>query len=273
MKKINLTLEQKYNNLRSLFSAMEKVLVAYSGGVDSTLLLRVGHEVLGENCIAVLGISASLASDEYKEALDYANSFDAKILTLETNEFDNDAYLKNDDRRCFYCKHELFTGIKDLAAEMDISYILDGSNADDIRDYRPGLQAAQSLTVRSPLMEVGLNKEEIRELAKFLGLPNWNKPAQPCLASRVAYGQNIDENLLGKIAQAEKVLRTKEFKIVRVRYMGGYVSVEVGKDEVDRLMSNNIKNQVVKEFQEIGFLDVRFDENGYESGKLNKKLA
>lgn len=270
---MHLILEKKYFHLQSLFKEMQKTIIAYSGGVDSTLLLKVGTNVLGNNCIGVLGVSPSLAANEYKDALDIANSISANIEIINTFELKNDNYLRNDERRCFYCKYELFTHLKLFAKKKGIQYIIDGSNADDLGDYRPGMDAGNSLNIRSPFIEAKFTKIEIRELSRYLKLPTWEKPAQPCLSSRVAYGQKISSDLLYKIDQSEKVLINRGYKIVRVRYLGDYVSIEVGQDEIVRLLQEEEKHFIKNQLKEIGFDKIKFDESGYKSGKLNKDLV
>ena len=267
------SLLEKYTRLQNNIAAMGRVVIAYSGGVDSTLLLRIGTELLGENCIGVIGISPSLARTELDEALATARSFSGRIVQIETNELDNPDYVSNTNMRCFHCKHELFSTLLEFARTERINYILDGNNFDDLGDYRPGMNAAKQLNVRSPFLEAEMGKTDIRELARYLRLPNWDKPAQPCLSSRMAYGQRIDIQVLDKIAAAESFLKEQGFKIVRVRYRGEYTSVEVGPDELDRLFDLRRQKQIRERLQELGLPSVEFDKDGYRSGKLNQNLA
>jgi uncharacterized protein len=267
-------LVEKYEHLKNLFRGMEKVLIAYSGGVDSTLLLKVGTDVLGpDKCIGIIGVSASMARDEYQESILLAEQMGARIDFIETDEMNNPSYLANDSKRCFYCKQELFSSLWIVAAKYKVKNIVDGSNADDQGDYRPGMDAAKQLNVRSPLMEADFSKEEIRVLSKFLQLPTWEKPAQPCLASRVAYGNTINQDVLHKIDQSEKYLRNLAFKIVRVRYFSDTVSVEVGKEELGRLQNTKLRKDITEKLKRIGFEKITFDDKGYESGKLNRLIS
>jgi uncharacterized protein len=267
------SVEKKYQAVRDSLTAMEKVIVAYSGGVDSTLLLRIGSDVLGRNCIGVIGVSPSLAPTELEEAIAIAQSFNGRIDTVETRELEKPQYVSNDTMRCFHCKQELFSTLIAYARDRKIVFILDGNNFDDLGDYRPGMKAARELNVRSPLVEAGMTKEDIRILARYLKLPNWDKPAQPCLSSRMAYGQKIDPDILQMIALAEEFLKQQGFRIVRVRYYGDHVTVEVGRDEVERLLEPAGQKNIRQKFEEFGFHRVEFDREGYHSGKLNRLLA
>ncbi len=259
----------KYDHLVKIIKGMDRVMVAYSGGIDSTLLIKVGTDQLRENCLAVIAVSPSLSKNELNEAKEIAKLIPANLIEVQTNELNNSLYQQNDQNRCFYCKTELFEKLRSLAIEKKVHYILDGNNVDDIQDYRPGRQAAINLDVRSPLIEANFSKEDIRALAKHLELPNWDKPAQPCLASRLAYGVPVQEKILTQIDQAEAVLKNEGFKIVRVRYMGDKVSIEVGKNETERLSDNLLEERIYKAFNKIGFNNVEIDRDGYSSGKLN----
>jgi len=264
------TIQQKYNHLIRIFKEMQSVLIAYSGGVDSTLLLKVGSDTLKKKCTGIIGISPSLANQEYTEALAQAEQMGAEINTINTNEISNSLYTLNNQDRCYFCKSELFGELNKLADKFKVNFIVEGSNFDDLDDYRPGMKAAKEKKIRSPLVEAKFTKTEIRELAKCLGLSSWDKPSQPCLSSRVAYGVQINESTLKKINRAENFLKELNFKIVRVRYFENHVSIEVGKNEVNHLLKPDIQNSVNVEFNNIGFNKVVFDTEGYQSGKLNK---
>jgi len=267
---INPSVESKYDSLKKIFKDMDRVIIAYSGGIDSTLLLKVGTDVLGVHCLGLIGESPSLASSEYHGAISIAKSIGARVEIVKTNEMNNDHYLKNDDRRCFYCKSELFDKIHRIAADRGYKYIIDGNNLDDKSDYRPGMEAAQVAHIRSPLIESGFTKSDIRELGHHLNLPNWDKPAQPCLSSRIAYGIKVTPDILKNIELAESLIKQMNFKLVRVRYMGDHVSVEVGPDEVSRLLSADISKKILHDLKNIGFSLVYLDKEGYVSGKLNR---
>ena len=266
-------LESKYLQLEQIITEMQQVMVAYSGGVDSTLLLYIANKVLGENCIGVIGISPSVAHHEFQDAMQIAQSINVRVDVIETNEIENPGYVINDRMRCFHCKYELFSMMINYAYEKGIKYILDGNNYDDLTDFRPGRDAAKKLNIRSPFVEATFTKAEIREMARLFDLPNWNKPAQPCLASRMAYGQRIDPKILDKIASAELFLKNNEFEIVRVRYLGTHVSVEVGRHEIDRLFDPARQKVILTRLKSLGFSKVVFDKEGYQSGKMNRNVT
>ncbi len=259
----------KYDQLIHLFRQMGRALIAYSGGIDSTLLLKVGTDQLGPDCIAFLAVSASLSPTEHNEAVKLAKQIGANLHELYTDELNNSFYVQNDQNRCFYCKTELFQKISETADELGIATIIDGSNMDDIQDYRPGRRAAENFGVRSLLVEAEFSKNDIRMLAKHLKLPNWNKPAQPCLSSRIAYGVAVNEGILAQIDQAESILKDHDFKIVRVRYHQNSVSIEVGENEVKRFSDQVLLQRVYNEFEKIGLKNIKIDKDGYSSGKLN----
>ena len=264
--------KNKFDALFDRFRQLGKVLVAYSGGVDSTLLLKVGTLALGERCVGVTARSETLTDEEYNAAMAVARDHDFNIYTIEYSELEIENYANNPLNRCYFCKHELFSRLRRVAGELGVTTIIDGSNADDVHDWRPGMQAAAELQVISLLMEVGLNKNEIRELARALGLPNWDKPSSPCLSSRIAFGIPIDKQKLEQIAEGESFLRQKCFRVVRVRHHGAIARIEVEPGEIQRLMEPDMRRRVADRLRELGFRHVTVDLLGYRMGSLNEGL-
>lgn len=264
---------EKFNRLFFRFKELGRVLVAYSGGVDSTLLLKVGTLALGERCIGVIARSETLTTDEYRSAMALAGDHCFTLRTVEYSELEIEHYASNPANRCYFCKHELYDHLRDIARETGIATIANGDNADDAADYRPGAKAAEEFQVVSPLREVGLSKEEIRDLARALGLANWDKPSAPCLSSRVAYGIEIDRGKLHQIAEGEKFLRQQGFRQVRVRHHDTIARIEVAPDELDRLLEREMREQVAARLLELGFQFVTVDLTGYRTGSLNSVLS
>jgi len=263
-------LSAKYTRLREILHQMGNVVVAYSGGVDSTFLLRVVCDVLGPKAIGVMGISETVPGDQIVEARRMAEDMGASFLTVNTEEFHKEEFVSNPQNRCFHCKTELFTKLWQVARENGINYVLDGCNADDTGDYRPGMQAGRQLNVRSPLLEAGLTKNDIRILSKELSLPTWDKPASPCLSSRFPYGVRITKEGLTRVEKAEKYLKQLDFVEVRARYHENVLRIEVVPDSMERLLT--YREQLVKHMKSIGFSYVTLDLAGFRSGSLNETL-
>ncbi len=268
------SLKQKVSQVKSLLKDLEKVVVAFSGGVDSSLLLKISLDVLGKgNVLAATASSPTFLEEELKEAASLAKALGASWLTFKSKEFKNPEFRKNPPNRCYYCKKELFFQLKSLAKERGYKNLVDGSNADDLKDYRPGLKALKELGVRSPLAEAGLKKEEIREVAKALGLPNYAKPSLACLASRFPYYTPLTLKNLKKVAEGEVFLRKLGFSQVRLRHHGNLARLELDLLEFPRLLQNQaVREQVVSFLSSLGYAFVTLDLEGYQSGSLNKVL-
>jgi len=264
-------IDQKYKKLQNLLRDMKQVVVAFSGGVDSTFLLRVAWDVLGaENIVALTATSPTYPQYEFEESQKLAASFGVRQIVVESNELEIPGFARNDPRRCYYCKHELFTICQEKARELGFPFILDGSNADDLSDYRPGREAACELAVRSPLLEAGLDKNEIRYLSRELNLPTWHKQPFACLPSRFPYGTEITPERLARIDRCETFLRQNRFRNYRVRYHGETARIEVAAEEIPRLLDETLRQAVVREFKEAGFTYVALDLEGYRTGSMNE---
>ena len=266
-------LQQKYQQLQAIFKEMDRTLIAYSGGVDSALIAKVAQDVLGDRVLAITAISPSLLPEELVEAEEQAASMGIAHEIVETQEMENPNYTSNPINRCYFCKSELHDTLKPLALERGYPYVVDGVNADDLRDYRPGIQAAKERGVRSPLAEVGFSKLEVRELSKQLGLSWWDKPAQPCLSSRFPYGEEITLEKLQRVGRAEIYLRKLGYRNLRVRSEGETARIELPPEKIQEFVINTDLSQVVKAFQNYGFSYVTLDLEGYRSGKLNQVLG
>jgi len=268
---IEFSLEEKDSKLRSLIKGYGALIVAYSGGVDSTFLAGVAHDVLGKNALAVTSRSPSVAPEDLKSAAGLAYARGWRHLVVDTDEMNDPRYLANDGRRCFFCKTELYTHLDRLAGDEKISLVANGANTDDLGDYRPGMEAAKNFEVVSPLVEARMNKQDIRDLSKRMDLPTWDKPAQPCLSSRIPYGTMVSVDALGKIGKAEKGLRDLGFSVVRVRHHG-----DVGRVEIP--MEDFVRFEVVRAQAEAivvgaGYASMEFERKGFRSGGLNAALG
>lgn len=262
--------QARYELLQTILQDMESVLVAYSGGVDSALLLKVAHDVLGERAMGALASSPAYADEETQEALDVATQMGISVLTLQTHELEDERYTANDVNRCYFCKTELFTRLEPLMQEHQLRHIAYGLNIDDLGDFRPGQRAAREFQVRAPLKEAGLGKGEIRAIARFLRVPVWDKPAQACFSSRISYGTKVDVASLRMIYQAEKLLRELGFHQLRVRHHDTVARIEVERSELPRLVEDKISRTVTEGLQKIGYLYVTVDLQGFRSGSMNE---
>lgn len=260
----------KYQRLQDILREMESVLVAYSGGVDSALLLKVARDVLGERAMGAIAASPAYAAEETEEAVAVARQMGIPLLTLETHELEDERYLANDVNRCYFCKTELFTQLEPLAKQHHLRYIAYGVNLDDDGDFRPGQRAAREFGVRGPLKEAGMGKREIRAVAKMLGVPVWDKPAMACFSSRIPYGSRVDITSLNKVYRAEKALRELGFRQVRVRHHEKIARIEVERSELPRLVEEEISRQVTRSLRDIGYLYVTVDLQGYRTGSMNE---
>jgi uncharacterized protein len=261
----------RYDALLTRLGELGSVLVAYSGGVDSTLLSVAAHAVLGDRCLSVLAVSDVSSQSETDKARSLARNLGLSFLEVETHELIDPAFRENSADRCYYCKSELFGLLARVAEARGLAYVADGSNADDASDHRPGRRAGAEYGIVSPLQEAGLTKEEIRELARSLGLPNWNKPSMACLASRFPYGEPISEDRLAMVAGAEAALRKLGLRQFRVRAHGDVARVEVEAADMDRAWS--MRGPISDAVKRAGFAYVAQDLDGYRSGSLNETLG
>ena len=262
-------LRQRLEQMEASIRGLGGVLVAYSGGVDSTLVLEVAHQVLGDDCLGVIARSPSLPAAELESALGTARDRGIEVRVIATNELEVEGYVRNEPNRCFFCKTELYGTLALLARDLGGRTILDGFNVDDRGDWRPGRQAAGDHGVISPLDEAGLGKADIREAARELGLPNWDKPAAACLSSRIAYGQPVTVATLSRVEAAETLLRGEGFGQLRVRHHGAAARIEVEPDQVPRLLEPERLARVEAGLRRLGYASVSVDPRGYRRGSLN----
>jgi pyridinium-3,5-biscarboxylic acid mononucleotide sulfurtransferase len=270
--KLSAELQNKYTQLRALLASLGSVLVAYSGGVDSALLLKVASDMLGNRCQGVLAISPAYDDEETAAAINVATTMGIAIITVRTDEINNPAYIANDINRCFHCKEELFTNLEPIARSHKLAHIVYGINLSDMGDFRPGQRSARQRGVKGPLLDAGFEKADIRALAHYLQVPVWNKPAQACYSSRIPYGTPVTAETLQKITRAERLIRALGFKRVRVRHHDQIARIEVDTEEIMSIVQPDIRIQIDQGLREIGYLYITLDLRGYRTGSMNEVL-
>lgn len=269
-----MSLQDKYNSLQKALTGCGRVVVAYSGGVDSTFLLKVAADTLGpENVLACIGVSPSLANSQYTQAIECAKQIGAQVQEVQIDELADAKYSANKADRCFHCKSHLFNLLNDIAKEKGFNVVLCGSNFDDKDDYRPGNRAAKVLNVKCPLMDAELTKDDIRQLSRDLDLPTADIPASPCLASRITYGLEITDNRLKQVEQAEDFLKSLGFVEFRVRHHDQLARIEVHPEDIQKIIAEPARIKIIEKLKSIGFKFVSLDLQGFRSGSLNETLS
>ena len=263
----------KKEKLKEILKGYGSLAIAFSGGVDSTFLLKMAHDVLGDNCAAVTGRSESFPEREYKESMDFCRAEGIRQIAFDSGEIDTPGYAENPVNRCYICKHALFSSLLKLAEENGLKYVAEGSNTDDNGDFRPGLKAIAELGIKSPLREAGLTKEEIRLLSKEMGLSTWDKPSYACLASRFVYGETITREKLSMVDRAEELLLKMGFRQVRVRIHDRIARIEVEQKDFERFADPAIRDRIYTELKGFGFSYVALDLKGYRTGSMNETLS
>ena len=265
-------MEEKLANLKRILSNMGSALIAFSGGVDSTFLLKVAHDVLGEKTVAVTASSETYPASELEAARRIARELGATHLIIQTEELSKQEFVKNSPQRCYFCKKELFSRLNKIAKEQGLNYVADASNYDDLADFRPGMQAGQELGIRSPLKEAGLTKAEIRSLSHKMNLSTWNKPSLACLASRIPYGTRITREKLQRVNEGEKFLRGLGIRQLRIRDHDGIARIEVAQEEMGLFWQENLVRLIIDKLKKLGYTYVTLDLEGYRPGSMNEVL-
>jgi uncharacterized protein len=266
-------INEKLNTLKSILKSYESGIVAFSGGVDSSFLLKVALDTLGtENVLAVIGESETYAVEEFEGAKKIAKMIKAPYKVIRTEEICDQRFVENSPQRCYFCKNELFSKLNEVAKKKELKHVFEGSNFDDIGDHRPGMQAAKDLGVVSPLKDAKLTKDEIRYYSKQLGLPTWSKPAMACLSSRFPYGHEITVEELKMVEEAENFLRQFGFAQQRVRHHGKLARIEVETESLNKLLSTEIREKIITKLKEIGYVWISIDLQGFRSGSFNESL-
>ena len=267
-------LHLKHSALRSILSEMGSVAIGFSGGIDSTLLIRVATETLGERALAVIGRSETYPSREFEEAIELAREFGTRFRVVDTEETDDLKFRENPPNRCYFCKTELFGKLHNIAREEGIMWVADGTILDDLGDFRPGMKAKSEQEIRSTLLEAGFSKNDVRMLAKDLGIPTWEKPSFACLASRFPYGFGITKENLMKVDAAETLMRDLGFRFFRARHHDDRTArLEVGQQDFDKLFEIGIRERIVSELKKLGYVYVTLDLQGYRTGSMNEVLS